>query len=79
MIRLITAAELDCLVSGQDPVIVKLDVEGHEAVVIAELLKSAHAKRIEAIFYEVDERWIDRQAVRKLLEFTDSDISRNAG
>ncbi len=67
-IRLITHAELDELLPGDLPIIVKVDVEGHEPTVIGELLKSRHAARIVAIFYEADERWADPTALRAVLE-----------
>jgi len=64
--------------------IVKIDVEGHEETVIAQLLASACAPRIAAIFYEMDERWADAPAVRAMLEragfdrFTRFGIGRHA-
>ena len=50
------------------PLIVKIDVEGHEQIVIEQLLASPAAPRIVAIFYEMDERWADADAVRATLE-----------
>jgi len=66
-IRLIDAAALDAHIPQDLPIYVKIDVEGHEEVVIAELLKSAHAARIKAIFHEVDEHWADAPAIRRML------------
>ena len=56
-IRTINAPLVDPLLGGELPMFVKIDVEGLEAVVIAELAKTASFARVEAIFYEVDDRW----------------------
>ncbi|MCL9998558.1 MAG: FkbM family methyltransferase [Erythrobacter sp.] len=56
-IETIDAPLLDPLLAGDLPMFVKIDVEGLEAVVIAELVKTASFARVEAIFYEVDDRW----------------------
>lgn len=58
-VRTLAAADLDDLVQPNGPIIVKIDVEGHEAVVIDQLLRSRHLQRMTAIFYEVDEAWHD--------------------
>lgn len=69
-IQCITAAELDRLIEVRDDarVIVKIDVEGHEAVVIEQLRKSRLWSRIANIYYEVDERYLDAAALLQLLE-----------
>lgn len=67
-VTLIDADELDRLLPQSGALIVKVDVEGHEQVVIEQLLRSRHAPRIAAIFYEMDQRWCDHHAVRKALE-----------
>ena len=67
-ITTICAADLEEIVPREEwPVRIKIDVEGHEEVVIRELLKSHFADRIEEIFYEVDERWVNPQEVKSLL------------
>ncbi|MBA4685407.1 MAG: FkbM family methyltransferase [Planctomycetes bacterium] len=67
-ITTICAADLAEIVPREEwPVRIKIDVEGHEEVVIRELLKSHFADRIEEIFYEVDERWVNPQEVKSLL------------
>ncbi len=55
---------------GQDdlPIIVKIDVEGFEHTVLKELMASRHAGRIQEIFYEVDERWLDAPQLIQLLK-----------
>ncbi|QJQ32573.1 FkbM family methyltransferase [Sphingomonas lacunae] len=66
-IEAVTADRLDTLLDGDDPLIVKVDVEGQELAVIRQLLKSAIAPRIAAIFYEVDTRWSDSATIAQLL------------
>jgi FkbM family methyltransferase len=56
-ISTINAPLVDPLLAGTLPMFVKIDVEGLEAVVIAELAKTESFTRVTAIFYEVDDRW----------------------
>ena len=67
-IRLIDIGELDALIPPDREIVIKIDVEGHEGVVIAQLLKSAHLARVSAIFHEMDERWADAGRIRQMLE-----------
>jgi len=61
--------DLDELIpAGDIPIIVKIDVEGFEQIVVSELVKSRHVKRITEIFYEMDEQWADGEAVERLLK-----------
>jgi FkbM family methyltransferase len=57
VIHTIDAPLVDPLLAGDLPMFVKIDVEGLEAVVIAELAKTNAMARIAHIFYEVDDRW----------------------
>jgi FkbM family methyltransferase len=71
-IRILGIAGVDTLidgtlVGGKGPLIVKIDVEGHEEAVVEALMASAHRDRIAAIFYEVDERWTDGAAIARRL------------
>jgi FkbM family methyltransferase len=66
-IRTIDAPLLDPLLAGELPMFVKIDVEGLEAVVIAELAKTAAFARVATIFYEVDDRWANAQEIEALL------------
>jgi len=61
------------------PVFVKIDVEGHEETVIRELLSGAESERIMAIFYEHDDRWTDKSAVKALLGAAGFEQSRIYG
>lgn len=46
------------------PIVVKIDVEGHETFVARSLADASFADRIEAVFCEVDERWINPDELR---------------
>ncbi len=64
LVETLDAKGLDDLIEARDlPIIVKIDVEGHEQVVIEQLLKSAFANQIREIFYEVDERWVKAEVL----------------
>lgn len=58
----------DVVQPGDEPIFVKVDVEGHERVVLEQLLKAEFSSRIEEIFYEVDENWVDARAIADMLE-----------
>lgn len=67
-IELIDARGLDSLVAAGDaPIIVKIDVEGHEPVVLQQVLAARLSARITEIFLEVDERWVDVGRIRAAL------------
>ncbi|MGO9356859.1 MAG: FkbM family methyltransferase [Xanthobacteraceae bacterium] len=67
-VRTVDVSELDTAVPDRGRLVVKIDVEGHEEVVMAELARSRHFDRITAIFYEVSEDWTDPARVRAILE-----------
>lgn len=66
-VELIDAAGLDRHIPAGAGIVAKVDVEGYEQVVLAELLRSANAARIATIFYEVDTRWNNGEVLRDLL------------
>ena len=67
VIETIDAPLVDPLLAGEHPMFVKIDVEGLEAVVIAELAKTASFARVQAIFYEVDDRWASAREIEARL------------
>jgi FkbM family methyltransferase len=67
-IRLIDVAALDALLPATGDIVVKVDVEGYEAVVLAQLIRSQHVQRMVVVFYEVDTRWSDSGPLRNLLQ-----------
>lgn len=86
VIHTIDHVALDALIpDGPEVILVKIDVEGFESVVIAELLKSRHFERVVALFYEVDESWIDPGAIERMLSekgvvnFARTTISNSSG
>ncbi|WP_428031213.1 FkbM family methyltransferase [Ancylobacter sp.] len=63
-IRLSTAAILEPYLASGLPLVVKIDTEGHEEVVIAELARSRFARRVNSVFYEVDSAWSDPENLK---------------
>ena len=47
--------------------IIKVDVEGYEEIVFQTLIKSNFFKKTKVVFYEVDEKWINPEKLKKLL------------
>lgn len=54
--------------SGSARLVVKIDVEGFEKLVILGLIDSGLMPRVDEIFYEVDERWVDPAELQSLLQ-----------
>lgn len=61
------------------PVYVKVDVEGHEGVVVGELLRSPIEPRIQEIFFEVDETWTEKCVLFALLGDAGFSLERIGG
>lgn len=78
-IDLVTAAQIAPLLPEGLPIMVKIDVEGHEATVIEELLRSHLAGRIFGIFYEHDDRWSDAERIERALSGAGFDTRRRYG
>src|SRR3546814_1123503 len=81
-ISILGIAGVDALLEGAAPLIVKIDVEGHEEVVVEALAASRHRGRIAAIFYEVDTRWTDAAAIEarlRAVSFTRRSDARRVG
>ena len=67
-INTINAKELNTLININNlPVIIKIDVEGHEPIVIKELISSKISNNIKEIFYEIDEAWVNPIEIEKIL------------
>ncbi|ALC11925.1 FkbM family methyltransferase [Sphingopyxis sp. 113P3] len=66
-IRILGITGVDTLLEGDEPLIFKIDVEGHEETVVEALAASRHRNRMAAIFYEVDTRWTDAAAIEARL------------
>jgi len=74
-----TMASLATHLPGNLPIFVKIDVEGHEATVIAQLLGSPLAGRVIGIFFEHDCRWSDGAAIAATLAQAGFAIVRHYG
>ncbi|MEO1638185.1 MAG: FkbM family methyltransferase [Pseudomonadota bacterium] len=69
VIETIDAVELEKIVSGAvGRIVAKIDVEGHELVVLEELLKTSFFDRIDTLFYECDRNWFDPATAETLLK-----------
>jgi len=66
-IELVTMAALDPHLPCHLPIFVKVDAEGHEPVIIEELLASLHGRRVMGLFYEHDNRWTDNTTIARAL------------
>ena len=68
MIKTINHIELDKRIPSHYPNGIKIDVEGHEEVVIQELIKCDFFKQTQWIFCEIDERWVQPDSIYRLLK-----------
>ena len=48
--------------------VIKIDVEGHEDIVINEILKVKHLNKNSVIFYEVNTNWVDPKFIEEVLK-----------
>lgn len=53
------------------PAIIKIDVEGHEEVVLQTLSKAEYLTTALAVYYEVDERWSNAALLQEILALHD--------
>ena len=68
VVQTIRRQELDELIpDGREAILVKIDVEGAEPMVVAELVASRHVERMGWMFYEMDESWAEPMQVERLL------------
>ena len=66
-IKLINHSVLNEQIENDHDLIVKIDVEGHEEVVINELCKIDKTNNIKIIVYEIDERWTNHKNIKNIL------------
>ena len=66
-ISLLNHTELEKLIPTSNKIIVKIDVEGHEEIVINELLKCKFAKDVISILYECHTDWTNSDKINKKL------------
>ena len=64
-----SGAELSLIVEHRNiPIVVKIDVEGHELEVIKELVNSSLIGRVSEVFYEIDESWSNSEEIVTILK-----------
>lgn len=79
-INTINAKELNTLINTNNlPIIIKIDVEGHEPIVIKELISSKISNNIKEIFYEIDEAWVNPIEIEKNLRQVGFKIFKKIG
>ena len=78
-VRLTRLDDLDPALFSDLPIFAKVDVEGHEATALRGLTESAQADRLMAVFFELDERWTDAEAVLDVLRGAGLDRVRTYG
>jgi len=69
IINCINANDLNNIILNKKklPIVVKIDVEGHEAIILNELFNSTFKNYIKEIFLEIDERWVNKDGIFKNL------------
>lgn len=67
-VSLINHTQLNEIVSKIKNIIIKIDVEGHEEIVIKEIFKCAFSDEIDIIIYECNDNWSDEKKINKLLK-----------
>ena len=73
-VSLIDQTELSRLIPNDCEVVIKVDVEGHEATVFSTLAQCAFKDRIGTLHYEVDEHWVQPEELQQLA--TDIGLTR---
>ncbi len=67
-IKTIDHTELDKIIEQSNlPIYVKIDVEGHEGVVVDQLFRTGFADRIAQVFYEANDRWMNTEEMERFL------------
>lgn len=67
-IETINYIELNKLIPSQPLNGIKIDVEGHEEIVINELVKCDFFKQTQWIFCEIDEQWVNPSKIKDVLQ-----------
>ena len=76
-VSLINHTQLNDIVSKIKNIIIKIDVEGHEEIVIKEIFKCAFSDEIDIIIYECNDNWSDEKKINKLLKNKILNILKN--
>lgn len=66
-IETINHEDIELLFQEKTNYIIKIDVEGHEEVVIDELIKCSFIQNVSSIFCEIDAKWVNEDNIKKKL------------
>lgn len=67
IVEIINRKDVELLTQDNTNYIIKIDVEGHEDIVIKELIKCSFIENISYIFCEIDTNWFDFDSLKKNL------------
>lgn len=67
-VNLINHVQLNQIISKVKNIIIKIDVEGHEEIVINEIFKCAFSDNIDVIIYECNDDWSNEKKINDLLK-----------
>ncbi len=67
LVETVNHQEIEKLTKEDTNYVIKIDVEGHEEVVIDELTKCSFIHRVSAIFCEIDTDWVDVNKIKQKL------------
>ena len=66
-VEIINNQKLNNIIDKSYPIHIKIDVEGHEEIVINEIFKSDFSNNIKELYFEVDERWTNYENIQLIL------------
>ena len=66
-VETINHEDIELLIQENTNYIIKIDVEGHEEIVINELIKCSFIENVSHIFCEIDTNWLDLDRLKKKL------------
>ena len=66
-VEIIDNQRLSKIINLNYPIHIKIDVEGHEEIVINEIFKSNFSNNIKELYFEVDERWTNYENIEFIL------------
>jgi FkbM family methyltransferase len=71
--------DLEIMVDRDEKIAVKIDTEGHEEQVLAELMKTKFWGQVFNVFYEVDERYVNQEKILNMLHEKGFSVIRKIG
>lgn len=67
VVEIINHEDIELLIQENTNYVIKIDVEGHEEVVINELTKCSFIQNVSYIFCEIDTNWVDVEKIKEKL------------